>query len=150
MIMRKYLFISILLFAGCTVNHDLTGSWRSGNYSLFENAKAILKRQSLMQGSILELRPDSTWRLQGTCEVIEGSKWTIVSDSIRLYPDSVWGINNKSLNKSLSDSRKRYLSFKVKKNSLEKHSIGHYKRIDKDGSTMMHKINFFEKLEPSK
>lgn len=148
--MKKLIFISILLFAGCKVNHDLTGTWKSGGYSVFEKANAILMRHSIAKRNILDLRTDSTWKLQGTCEVIEGSKWKILADSVRLYPDSIWGIHNKSLNQLYTGSPERYFSFKIKKHSLEKHSIGYYKKIDKNGSMINHSINIFEKLEPSK
>ncbi len=148
--MRKIIFISVLLVAGCKINNDLTGTWKSGNYSISDRMFAILLNRNLGFGDVLELRPDSSWKLAGTCEVIEGRRWAVVADSLCLYPDTIWGVYNKSLNHSASFFNGGYLTYDIKRHRLVKSSIGYYMSIDKNDSLIRHRFKKFEKLEPSK
>lgn len=145
--MRKYLFISILLFAGCTVNHDLTGTWKSGGYSLWNKIHLSLINGSLILGNTLEINTDSSWKLTGTCEVFEGRKWMQKADSLFLFPDTCWGIKNKLLNASRTDLNARYFVYKIKRRCLERRLTGAGHNSGQRNSGATRKIYILDKLE---
>lgn len=148
--MRKYLIIGILLFAGCTVNHDLTGTWRSGGYSLWNKVHLSLIDGGLILGNTLELNTDSSWKLTGTCEVFEGKKWIQKPDSLFLFPDTCLGVNNKSLNASRTDLNAGYFAYKIRRRSLVRHLTGSGHNTVRRNSVAIRKIYILDKLEHSK
>jgi hypothetical protein len=66
------------------VSGQITGTYKSVEYSLFERGMLYLKGIKTYEGGkTLTLKSDSTFRMM-SCSVIETGKWTIVDDSLYL------------------------------------------------------------------
>ncbi len=82
--MKKGLIILAFILITGNVLGQLTGNYKSAEYTLFDRGMLFLKGiDSYIGGMDLTLESDSNFLLK-TCSVIETGKWSIVNDSLYL------------------------------------------------------------------
>ncbi|MEO8086355.1 MAG: hypothetical protein ABI763_06025 [Bacteroidota bacterium] len=148
--MKIVVLIALLIISACSPRQSLVGTWKAGGYSWWERGNAILHQSGLERWNMLIIKRDSSWQIEGSCQVFAGSKWKTTDDSLLLFPDTCWGTNNPALNRSKSYFDGGYLAYKIKPRCLERRSKVVYKETDKHGSLKQRSANFLEKLEPVK
>jgi hypothetical protein len=115
--------ISILFFlflCACSDNpeHGLIGTWKAGNYTLWEKGVAFLTGvRGFESQHELILKSDSSYREQ-TCGNFYVGKWTLQNDSLILKCDTTW--YRRHYHTSAGIASKLQTIFTVKKNKLVK------------------------------
>ncbi|CAN5561512.1 hypothetical protein BH11BAC1_BH11BAC1_03990 [soil metagenome] len=142
--------IALLITSACSPRQSIVGTWKAGGYSWWERGNAFLHQSILERWNMLIINRDSSWQLEGTCQVFVGSKLKTTNDSLFLLPDTCWGTNNPALNRTKSNLAGGHLAYKIKPGCFERCSKVFYKETDKHGSLKLRSAFYLEKLEPVK
>jgi len=148
--MKKILVAFLFLLSACSNPGDLTGTWQVKKFSRWSKGIAMLHGWYLEVNDKLLINADSSWRLEGSCEVFQGKTLLIKSDSLYLFPDTCWGRANVALNASQDELSGRFLAYKIRNRCIEKRSEGFFQEVGRHDSLVKHKFIILEKLERTK
>jgi hypothetical protein len=135
--MKKILLAGIFLMTACSAHRDLTGKWVTINHSIEGKLFSLKHRCKYASDGMLLLNQDSSFEMLYKCVMMNGKKWQLVNDSLRLYTDTEAFRNSEAKSFAPPRGSRDYMSMRVRRNRIDI-SSKIYSKSGEPGDTVLH------------